>query len=140
MSLKTWKAEFYPIDANSPKATATPIAAIEHSLRKWRGLTAENLKRHEIVKDGQSIESERGGRLVIADQSCSLCVEYRHVSPPDDDSYDLPACSTCPVVVATGRKCISAYHGWENDEATAAPMIALLERTLAHYQQKAAQS
>lgn len=33
MSLKTWKAEFYPV----PAGTTTNVEACKHSLRKWRG-------------------------------------------------------------------------------------------------------
>ena len=46
MSLKTWKKEFYPISASRVRKDA--IAAIEHSLRKWRGLTKDQMKRHGV--------------------------------------------------------------------------------------------
>lgn len=40
MSLKTWKLEFYPVEAS----TVSKEDALDHSLRKWEGLTEENLK------------------------------------------------------------------------------------------------
>lgn len=44
MSLITWKAKFYPEPAN---ARMSKRDALLHSLRKWEGLTKENLKKHD---------------------------------------------------------------------------------------------
>jgi hypothetical protein len=51
MSLNTWKIEFYPQEACEVE---DQLEAAKHSLRKWGGLTTENLERHGLVKEGES--------------------------------------------------------------------------------------
>lgn len=58
MSLKTWKAEFYPITATQA-ATRGDLAAAEHSLKKWEGALADGLEEeiNELVR--QAVERRR---------------------------------------------------------------------------------
>jgi len=44
MSLKTWKEEFYPVEAED--AASNPIEATKHSIQKWKGAMAESLEKH----------------------------------------------------------------------------------------------
>lgn len=117
MSLKTWKAEFYPTPCNS---VVTSASAIRHSLRKWQGLTPENLEKHgccmsygdEAIKDVEDPEES----LEINASSCSLCAFYEEL------------CSRCDLTKHTGGKdCMadgSAWLEWKKENPQ--PMIDLL--------------
>ena len=127
MSLDTWKAEFYPI----PASACPPGQAVEHSLRKWRGLRKENLERHGIERDGRFI----GIEFRIGDETCALCrIYYDHKAAYRD------ACNDCPIHQLTGARCDSSGSPYDSfgspydsfvTNGDPEPMIALLERTLA---------
>jgi hypothetical protein len=109
MTLQTWKAEFYTIEAE--EATDTTLIAAQHSLMKWRGLTTENLERHGLVKEGESryIWNGWGDRFAVDGYSCALCSLF--------DSH----CPDCPL-----RICEHEYRTWyEKDDPK--PMISSLE-------------
>jgi hypothetical protein len=123
MTLQTWKEEFYPIDAKY----VSKEDAVEHSLRKWIGLRAENLSKHGVnatysrVYDGDGVCGE-DEMMYIDDESCALCVHYIENE-----------CSACPLFGLLGRSCdkgdeiISEYASFVrfgNPE----PMITALER------------
>lgn len=129
MSLETWKAEFYPIDASK-----VPVEdAVQHSLRKWRGLTKENLASHELSRNRRSIEEGGyGGSLPINSESCALCHHYFNGNVQD-------SCDGCPLFESLGRIC---YEGCEEDNRDSIyhqftingnplPMIAALEKAAA---------
>ena len=63
MSLKTWKKEFYPKEAID--AIKTELMATKHSLRKWRGLTKANLKKHGLVQTGDFIHKKNNQTRLI---------------------------------------------------------------------------
>ena len=134
MSLKTWKKEFYPVEANSPEAQASTRAAIEHSLRKWRGLRPEALLKHEVRLEGphhkEVVDAGRADeRQGISSRSCALCFRF------DDADGN---CDGCPIVKVSGRACdpgkdsdeVSAWEVYVHD-ADPEPMIAQLEKALA---------
>ena len=52
MSLLTWMKEFYPTPADSLQAQKAPAA---HSLKKWQGLTRDNLRKHKVKVDDSSL-------------------------------------------------------------------------------------
>lgn len=119
MSLATWKAEFYPLEAGEcPKDQA-----VEHSLRKWKGLRAEALVRHDVTADcGQLKLRAADGYLSTDCSSCALCAHF------------LP-CKECPLARSRkGTPCdsrmpgehMSPFVSWR-DEFTPEPMIAALE-------------
>ena len=134
MSLKTWKEEFYPVEADSPEAQASTRAAIEHSLRKWRGLRPEALRKHEVRLEGpynKEIVDNTGDRIDdrfgISGYSCALC----HMA-------EFYICDDCPLVKVSGVACdhaenIDEVSAWEVYIHTAdpEPMIAQLEKALA---------
>lgn len=114
MSLKTWKDEFlgeeYPSD---------PLEALDHSIKKWEGLSRENLdKHHLIVYNGKIIEknnSENSER--INSSNCALCVHYLGVG--------IFQCISCPIYQITLRKCDGEYRVFV-DNGNNEPMLFLL--------------
>lgn len=131
MSLETWKAEFYPVEAEEVGTTD----AVAHSLRKWEGLREENLARHEVEVSRGRIglvpvgitDIGRADFLGIDTKSCSLCQLY----------YD-QACAECPLYESREnflcweeteeeqRQGVpSPWHAWQQT-ATPEPMISAL--------------
>ena len=115
MSIESWKAEFYPVDADDPSVNNT-LAAIRHSLLKWTGLRKDNIERH----GGYPIELVRSG------ETCALCVRY---------VYAVGDCRDCPISKARGNRCCSTCGPNESDSPwrmwtlyrDPEPMIAALE-------------
>ena len=85
MSIKTWKAEFYP---TKPTKRMSKKDAILHSLRKWEGLTKENLDKHGLDIICGNLYDENDDEFEINSDTCSLCVKYWH---GEDE------CATCPL-------------------------------------------
>jgi hypothetical protein len=77
MSLESWKEEFYPVEAQDMNHS-TEKDCLQHSLKKWEGLTKENLDKHHVRvgKYPQLLIAGRGlGSLRITSNSCALCVK-----------------------------------------------------------------
>ena len=92
MSLATWKAEFYPIDAEDVPAEE----AVAHSLQKWVGLRSANLEKHGVLHYlGKLYE----GHYVfyIDEESCALCQHY----------WSANVCKRCPLNHVLGHDCVS---------------------------------
>lgn len=123
MSLKTWKAEFYPIPANeTPKEDA-----LDHSIRKWEGLQPDALEKHGLALKRGSIQEFSEQQLYhhVNGADCALCVHYFDKKALHDDY-----CLQCPIVKHTKRTCC---EGWENPwsifvKGNATPMLELLYR------------
>jgi hypothetical protein len=121
MSLKSWEREFYP---TKPKKSWDKIRCIEHSLRKWQGLTSVNLKRHQVLAgtwDDIEDELENCTCFPIDGASCALCIKY------EDD------CEKCVL-----KKCLkypcdygedSPFRIWKSNH-NPKPMIDALKKTL----------
>ena len=135
MSLETWKKEFYPVEADSLEAQASTRTAIEHSLRKWRGLRPEALLKHEVRLEGpynkevvdDCADAENGPRFLLGNQSCALCLYITDYT-----------CEACPIFNVSGAACDPAENSdevtaWEVyvHDADPEPMIAQLEKALA---------
>ena len=86
MSLQTWMDEFYPTPAQK---FPTELEAVEHSLRKWKGLTRENLEKHGVIHRGWNIRDDNDTRLLIDSTTCALC--QRHTK----DEEDFANCDKC---------------------------------------------
>lgn len=132
MSLETWKEEFYPIEAD--KSVGSQLEAVEHSLRKWRGLDADTLKRHGLRQAYYNLEEDRGGKFHIDYTSCALC---RLVNATEDGCYECPLYAVrggvpCDVIMVDEDENLletfSPYVKWTrfNDPA---PMLEWLEKT-----------
>ncbi len=128
MSLITWKKEFY----SRPLKKFTRLQAIEHSLRKWEGLTRANLKKHgveplsfiaKVITDGEDT-------LRIDTTTCALCHKYQYTQPKGN--FD--ECAACPLYETLGKGC---GDGHDDDPFTAwgvrsdpKPMIKALKKCL----------
>ena len=113
MSLETWKAEFYPIEAAEVE---TERHAAQHSLQKWIGLRPENMKRHEVFQVMRSVKDRRD-RLCVDQNSCALCQVHQD------------SCSACALADFT-NSCAGPsypYSVWGRD-GNPEPMIAALQK------------
>lgn len=127
MSLESWKAEFYPIEAAEVDGD-NPVALVSHSLQKWNGKLPENLEKHDLIVSGfRSITHRRypeAGKFEFDSTTCALCHFY-YGSVVDEDTGS--ECCACPIVKAGFVGCEerdSAYL-----ESTRA-MVDVLEKTL----------
>ena len=121
MSLESWKAEFYPIDANQTHRTD----AIDHSLQKWLGLLPENLAKHqmmlvegEVLEVGTDLDNPSREGVVINGQSCSLCHHYLdHDFDEHEDEHE-SQCHDCPLYQARGGAACDdeTSEEWESDK------------------------
>lgn len=95
MSLKSWREEFYPVSAACVEGRNN---CLQHSIKKWDGLTKDNLDKHRC-----SIR-KAGGHLMIYDVyqlgdsmsmafSCALCQEYLDRETQSDPH----PCHKCPL-------------------------------------------
>lgn len=143
MSIKTWLAEFYPVDADAAMGM-TNLQAVQHSLRKWIGLRKKNMAAHKCaIAEGyypKAVTPKSHSKLLakpydilrIDSGSCALCVKHS----------DTWLCRTCPLARARGgvqcdkmsrseRKKADGvgapWHAWI-DDLNPEPMIALLEK------------
>lgn len=128
MSLQTWKKEFYPHTASSRKALAKPIT---HALKKWRGLTDENLKRHNIKTTYLgNLRDDENNFFVINSNSCTLCKLYINLH-----------CIGCPLYIT--RKHYACHYPTRNEDFSPydsftvlnnpQPMIKALELALIQF-------
>lgn len=119
MTIESWKAEFYPIEAIDTRRDE----AIQHTLRKWTGARPENLAKYELIKDRGSIICDNYANVFsFGGGSCALCVHYY--------------CDECPLAEHTGKTCMngnSEYQKWIRDNDPE-PMIKALEEILAKEQ------
>lgn len=133
MSLESWKAEFYQLDANSEAVQIDDITRTRHSLQKWIGLRKENLERHNLSKGLRIImDNINSNILAIETESCSLCRNYIKTD-----------CKGCPLYIQRGSfKCDKETQEEDNNKKLYPPyqtwlfknnpesMIAALEATL----------
>jgi len=132
MSIETWKAEFYDIPAEAyalQDDDALGLSPVEHSLKKWRGLTPENLAKHGVKhKIGDSVLlDDEGTTFVVDSDSCALCQLYLDTR-----------CNGCPLFLARGyvscddemdNEFLNPYYKFV-DEGNPEKMIMWLERAL----------
>lgn len=127
MSLESWKAEFYQLDADAEAVQVDDITRTRHSLQKWIGLRKGNLERHAVRKGVTALHDSKTEFFIDAD-TCALCVAH----------YDRE-CVRCPLYKQLGNnKCYAKmfttrypaeYNIWVN-QGNPEPMIAALEATL----------
>lgn len=138
MSAQSWLEEFYPESAADAARRGTG-AAIEHSLRKWRGATGENLAKHGLERGyhdddpGLTILNSASGAEVIAfgTATCALCQLYFESD-----------CSGCPLIDADGEPCYAWERGYDVFAEGGGPevMIDELETALAKWRKENGQS
>ena len=137
MSLVTWKASYYPIDA----ADVPESDALAHSIRKWEGLQKDALKEHGCEVRGGIVcqigSGDCADDLEVAAHTCALCV---HFAKGDEHASNGRSCDTCPLAIARrGVPCDeetadelkgdgdSPYH-YFTGSYDAAPMLGWLRR------------
>ncbi len=111
--VEDWFAKYYPCD---PHGEMTTKEAIEHSLKKWEGLTEEGLGSHLTIEEGGVVvwfsrEKFELGYVVllsIDSSSCSLC----RVFYSDDTEDDIAVrdrkryyCKSCPLRKVISNPC-----------------------------------
>ena len=129
MSLESWKEEFYPVEANvyfgKENNLQGAIEATEHALRKWKGLTKENLDEHglDFIYSWRIAEiNDIKYNFSITGVTCACCQISR-------DEYGNIDCERCPIYFIHGHDCNDIYGDWQDDHNPSA-MIKLLEDTL----------
>lgn len=130
MSIASWKKEFYPVNAASKRATASPLAAAKHSLRKWIGLRPENLEAHGLWNNGLYKILECGTNdeaFRIDSDSCALC----QLIKPERNGQ---GCGECPLAIVRGGAPCDGKKSNESKSPYAAsspePMIGWLEKAI----------
>jgi hypothetical protein len=143
MSLKSWLDEFYPIAASE---TMNALQAAEHSLQKWRGLRASNLKRHGLRRTVGVFKSITDNASVfrIDGLSCALC-EFSRRAGNNHGEIDCGMCPladvregfSCedPIEFSKGKDEVHDPYNWAfpldvEDKIRPEPMIAWLEKTV----------
>lgn len=133
MSLKTWKKEFYP---KNPSKRMTKLEAVQHSLRKWQGITEKNLGKHNVWGNTTLYDGESDDELDLDAKSCALCVKYY---PKEESILDNLPCVGCPLFQALGHRCDVGENSWGNIKfpfsyyvvnGDSQPMIRALKKTL----------
>ncbi len=118
MSLSSWKSEFYPTLASK----CSKRDALQHSLRKWKGLRIKNLSKHDVRLDRIYLVCSTSYRHITIDSStCALCTHYWN---PDDVG---DTCTSCPLFAILEEDCSSVYTQLV-DNSNPEPMISLLDR------------
>jgi hypothetical protein len=110
MTLATWKAEFYPVEASDVSAED----AAAHSLRKWEGLLPDALNRHGVWIWGIYVVEcvpPCTSAVQIDSESCALCELYW------EGPADAP-CVTCPLAIARGGVSCNSFR---QDEGSYSP-------------------
>jgi hypothetical protein len=98
MSLESWMEEFYPVEASS--SATSDEDALAHSLKKWEGLTEENLKKHGVQRRAVCLEDDAGHLFGIDSETCALCQRRN--------------CTTCPLYIV--RKKIQCYIATDEED------------------------
>ena len=136
MSLITWKKEFY---SKKPSKRMSTLEAIKHSLKKWKGLTQKNLKKHKVLKPDQEIyivdiKTEFYNTFNITDESCSLCIKFRRKF----FKYEFHECENCPLYKIDNIPCTNGKNPYLKfvDKNDPKPMIKLLEKALKNEQRR----
>lgn len=137
MSIKTWKLEFYPAPATVARYLGTngiqgpvmhdPVDATRHCLRKWQGLTTENLRKHGLHIERAEIFKASDFYLEkpllrLSSDNCALCQMYM--------SKYVNSCSQCPITKSRGGVPCDDEWGTFCMKDDPQPMIALLQSTL----------
>lgn len=121
MSLEAWKKKFYPVSARE----VTKKDALDHSFKKWEGLTNENLKKFNLKRDYDCIVTNDKTMMPLFSlnaDSCALCFHFFDYSTN---------CKKCPIVKSGEKSCNennSAYDKVVYGGKSASIMLKTLEK------------
>jgi hypothetical protein len=113
MTAKSWKKEYYPIDAETfcgKNHTARNILdAAKHSLRKWEGTLPKNRAKHgvKLNKRYSELRDKYGETFMnFGTNTCTLCQIFM------EESKGYPNCYMCPLAKDFGScyRHNSVYH------------------------------
>lgn len=142
MPIKTWMEEFYPVTAQEAVETAAltsnndkrkfDLLLVDHSIKKWEGLTRDNLNRHNCFQDKLYphiiIAPADGTTFSINTESCALCERY--YEDPDGERSE---CYNCPLNEYLGHPCFGYQNNTPYSQFTTYgnpfPMIEALKGT-----------
>lgn len=99
LGFNDWKKKYYPVSANSLE-NATVLAALNHSIKKWKGLDGSILLKYGLRLFWGDIMMEdvfASPTLVlfrIASDTCALCIKF------DIEEID---CRGCPLFEVRGQ-------------------------------------
>lgn len=115
MSLSSWKKEFY----NKPANKVSKRFSLQHSTKKWTGLTLSNIKKHNLTLLSGTLVDVAGNEFEIDGSSCALCEHF----------YRYDACNGCPLD-NVGCCCLRTKSPWAKfvDSGRASCMINALKR------------
>jgi len=115
MSFESWKEEYYPVPADE----VDPEDALEHSIRKWDGLSEENCHKHDI--DLLDVDCD----LPVEGSTCALCQIH------NPEAFDKDKCVGCPLYKDLGKACFtgenSPWSSWVKFDNNV-PMLEALKR------------
>ena len=120
MSVKSWREEFLPVDAED--ATGSTGEAIAHSLQKWKGALPENLEKHEVKFENMEIRGSDGNEH-FGSSNCALCVACF--------DYSEDTCKRCPLWYAdgseAGSRCFAPGRGYFRATYNYGPQVMIAE-------------
>jgi len=135
MSIETWKKEFYPIDA-CEILDKTDADVVSHSLKKWEGLKASNLKKHGVKKDGGIdgivvFDKDENEHFTYNWSTCALCLKFHY-------RVGCGYCDTCPITISGGLPCDETGSAYDTSCSTLnpQPMIKVLKFALKHVEEQ----
>lgn len=137
MSLVTWKAEFYPVEADEVQIEDS----IDHSLTKWIGLRQANLEKHGIKAGRYDGIGDGNDRMYVGGDACALCSHHYDEDWCDDDEEEGDGCAGCPLkLVRDGVPCDrtrddedkAPWNAW-NEGHDPEPMILWLTKAKAEF-------
>lgn len=115
----TWMEKYYPIAAHD----CCEDKAIEHSLRKWKGLRVDTLAEFGLEEPPIEVDCD----------TCALC--YHYLRPPTEGNE----CRNCPLCKTLGYACDRQNPKWNEltgpyvlykMDGDPEPMIEALEKCL----------
>lgn len=117
MSIESWEAEFYPVEASS---SVSDVEALKQAILKWSGLRPENLEKHAVrLLDAYIINGDdEQDKFWVGGKTCSLCHKYKCWLGGSGD------CAACPLKSCSVEYRELLFYGHPEI------MIGLLERTL----------
>jgi hypothetical protein len=102
-NLQHWKNKYYKInvsDFNGKLPTRQNLLKVlDHAINKWIGLKKVNLKKYQLLRDGEHLLDDNEYFSVNCD-TCSLCQMF-------SDS-----CSECPLSHQSDHRCYRAYNAF----------------------------
>ena len=145
MSLATWSLKYYPTTARQCAETQDKtlpelrLMAAKHSLKKWEGVTPENMEAHGLSRTyALELVDKQGECLTMYDDTCALCQLSKDQLKKSPNWRTLSMCIFCPLFEARGAKCYdpidgeddSPWHQAMRHHRNVKPMIALLKKTV----------